>query len=538
MKIKIFTILFLVTSFFSYAQKDSDVLFSVDGTSVSVLEFKNVYEKNLNLIQDKDQKSIAENLDLFINFKLKLKEAYRLKLNETRTYNREIETYKNQLISPYLQDTAYLSKLVKDAYYRTKYKVNVSHVLVKTSGNDTPSDTLISYNKINKARNEVLSGKAFDKVALAYSDDQSVKQNFGNLGYFTAFKMVYPFENMAYQTKVGKISEPFKTDFGYHFLKVNDLQLSDGELEVAHLLITDQSKKGKNIIDSIYTSLKNGADFEKLVSKYSNDKSTASVGGKLPKFGVGRMLKPFEEQSFKLKNINDITEPFKTQYGWHIIKLLKKHPVTPFKEMKNELTEIVKASGGAKMSDIHVLKKLKDTYKIVEFEKAKAIFNSQDVRASNKDALQQIILSIDNKKIKQERFFDYIRNRRHKTIDVLFVDFKNEEIVTYFKENLKFTEPEFAKTLKEYEEALVVFDLMQQKIWDKSTKDTLGLKTYFYKNKLKYAFKELSNNKGQVMNDYQENLEKELIASLRKKYLVKINKKTLKELTQQYNSNE
>lgn len=538
MKIKIFTILFLVTSFFSYAQKDSDVLFSVDGTSVSVLEFKNVYEKNLNLIQDKDQKSIAENLNLFINFKLKLKEAYRLKLNETRTYNREIETYKNQLISPYLQDTAYLSKLVKDAYYRTKYKVNVSHVLVKTSGNDTPSDTLISYNKINKARNEVLSGKAFDKVALAYSDDQSVKQNFGNLGYFTAFKMVYPFENMAYQTKVGKISEPFKTDFGYHFLKVNDLQLSDGELEVAHLLITDQSKKGKNIIDSIYTSLKNGADFEKLVSKYSNDKSTASVGGKLPKFGVGRMLKPFEEQSFKLKNINDITEPFKTQYGWHIIKLLKKYPVTPFKEMKNELTEIVKASGGAKMSDIHVLKKLKDTYKIVEFEKAKAIFNSQDVRASKKDALQQIILSIDNKKIKQERFFDYIRNRRHKTIDVLFVDFKNEEIVTYFKENLKFTEPEFAKTLKEYEEALVVFDLMQQKIWDKSTKDTLGLKTYFYKNKLKYAFKELSNNKGQVMNDYQENLEKELIASLRKKYLVKINKKTLKELTQQYNSNE
>ncbi len=538
MKIKIFTTLFLITSFVSYAQKDSDVLFSVDRAVVSVLEFKNVYEKNLNLIQDNDQKSIKENLDLFINFKLKLKEAYRLKLNETRVYNREIETYKNQLISPYLQDTAFLSKLVKDAYYRTKYKVNVSHVLVKTSENESPADTLIAYNKIRKARNEVLSGKAFDSVALTYSDDESVKNNFGNIGYFTAFKMVYPFENIAYQTKVGKISEPFKTSFGYHFIKVNDLKLSDGEVEVAHLLSTDQSRKGKYKIDSIYTSLKNGADFEKLVSLYSNDKSTASIGGKLPKFGIGRMLKPFEEQSFNLKNAGDITLPFKTQYGWHIIKLLKKYPVKSFKEMKKELTEKVKASGGARMSDLHVLKRLKSEYKIVEFEDAKIVFNSKDIRASKKDTLQQIILSINNKKIKQERFFDYIRNRRNKPVDVLFDDFKNEEIVTYFKDNLKFTEPEFAKRLKEYEEGLIVFDLMQQKVWDKSVKDTLGLKTYFYKNKLKYAFKELSKNKGQVMNDYQEYLEQELIALLQKKYSVKIKKKALKKLTQQYNSNE
>ncbi|MFT5762022.1 MAG: peptidyl-prolyl cis-trans isomerase SurA, partial [Polaribacter sp.] len=439
MKIRIFTTLFLITSFVSFAQKDSDVLFRVDGTSVSVLEFKNVYEKNLNLIQDKNQKSIKVNLDLFINFKLKLKEAYRLKLNETRAYKREIETYKNQLISPYLQDTAFLSKLVKDAYYRTKYKVNASHVLVRMSGNVTPADTLIAYKKIQKARNEVLSGKAFDTIAVAYSDDQSVKNNFGNVGYFTAFKMVYPFENMAYQTKVGEISEPFKTSFGYHFIKVNDFKLSDGEVEVAHLLITDQSRKGKYKIDSIYTNLKNGADFEKLVLKYSNDKSTVSIGGKLPKFGIGRMLKPFEDESFKLKSIGDITLPFKTQYGWHIIKLLKKHPVKSFKEMKNELTEKVRASGGARMSDLHVLKRLKSEYRIIEFDSAKKIFNSNNIRASKKDTLQQIILSINNKKIKQERFFDYIRNRRHKPVDVLFIDFKNEEIVTYFKENLKFT---------------------------------------------------------------------------------------------------
>lgn len=538
MKIKIITMLFLATSFVFFAQKNSDILFSVDGTKVSVLEFKNIYEKNLNVIEDKNQKNIKENLDLYINFKLKLKEAYRLKLNETKSYKREIETYKNQLIAPYLQDTAYLSKLVKDAYYRTKYKVNVSHVLVKVARNATPTDTLIAYNKIQKARNEVLSGKDFDKVALAYSDDQSVKNNFGNVGYFTAFKMVYPFENIAYQTKVGEISKPFKTNFGYHFLKVNDLRLSEGEVEVAHLLITDQSNKGKFKIDSIYTSLKNGANFNQLVLQYSNDKSTVTKNGKLPKFGVGRMVKPFEVASFKLKRANDISAPFKTQYGWHIVKLLNKHPVKSFKEKKKELTEKVRASGGARMSDLHVLQRLKNEYKIVEFEKALAVFNSEGIRASKKDTLQQVILSINNKKIKQAVFFDYIRNRRHKPITVLYNEFVNEEVLTYFKENLKYTEPKFANNLKEYEEGLIVFDLMKQKVWDKTTKDTLGLKNYFYTNKSKYSFKELPKNKGQVMSDYQDFLEKELIERLRKKYQVNIKKRVLKKLIQYYNSNE
>ena len=538
MKIKIFTTLFLITSFTVFSQKDSDVLFSVDGETVSVLEFKNVYQKNLNLIQDKDQKSVKENLDLYIDFKLKLKEAYRLKLNETRTYNREIETYKNQLIAPYLQDTAYLSKLVKDAYYRTKYKVNVSHILVKVSRNATPADTLIAYNKIQKARKEILSGKDFKKVALSYSDDQSVKTNFGNLGFFTAFKMVYPFENIAYQTKVGQLSEPFKTNYGYHLLKVNDLQLSEGEVEVAHLLIRDQSRKGKYKIDSIYTNLQNGADFEKLVVQYSDDKSSVSKGGKLSKFGVGKMLKPFEQASFKLKKPGDVSMPFTTQYGWHIVKLIKAYPVRSFKEMKNELTEKVRTSGGARMSDLHVLKKLKSQYNIEVFKKAKSVFNSPGIRAAKKDTLQQVLLSINDTKIKQERFFEYIINRRHKTVDALFDDFLNEEIFRYFKENLKNTNPELAKILKEYEEGLLVFDLMQQKVWNKSSKDTLGLKNYFYKNKAKYTFKDYSKNKGQVMNDYQDFLEQNLIAELRKKHTVKIKKSTLKKLEKQLNYNE
>ena len=245
MKNTFFIFLFLLSSYAVFSQKDSQVLFRVDGVSVPVLAFKTVYKKNLAIIEEVNKKSISDNLNLFINFKLKLKEAYRLKIHETEIYKKEIEAYKNQLITPYLQDTIYISKLVKEAYYRTKYKINVSHVLVKISKNSSPKDTLKAYQKIMKARNEYLAGTPFDTVALAYSDDQSVKFNSGNLGYFSAFKMVYPFENAAYKTKVNDVSIPFRTDYGYHFLKVNDLKLSEGEVEVAHILLTDTSKKGR-----------------------------------------------------------------------------------------------------------------------------------------------------------------------------------------------------------------------------------------------------------------------------------------------------
>jgi len=538
MRIKKIVILSLLVSTSLFSQKNSDVLFKIDGEPVFVSEFKRVYEKNLDVLSDDKQKGVHNYLDLFIKYKLKLKEAYRLQLDTTRAYKREIETYKNQLIAPYLLDTVFISKLVKDAYHRTKFTVNASHILVKIPKGVLPKDTLQFYTKISKAREEVLSGVSFSKVALKYSDDQSVKDNFGNLGSFTAFKMVYPFENAAYRTKVGGISKPFRTRFGYHFVKVNDLQLSAGEIEVAHILITDKSLKGKIVIDSIYKGLMKGADFNTLVLKYSNDKNSVSSKGKLPKFGIGRMPKPFEDHAFEIKKENEITKPFKTRFGWHIIKLLKKFPVTSFAEMKTELTKKVKASGGARMSDLVVLNKLKNKYQILVNEKAKEFFNRKGIRGLKKDILQQTLLSINKKKIRQDVFFDYIRNRRHKSIAVLFNEFRDQEVLNYFKENLKFTEPEFAKTLKEYEDGIVVFDLMQQKIWQKSTSDTLGLQEYFSNHKSDYNFTELKDNKGKVMSDYQTFLENELMNSLQQKYKVTIRKRVIKKLVKQYHSNE
>ena len=528
------TLFLCILSSTVFSQKKDAVIFKIDETNVLVSEFKRVYEKNLDVLVDDSQKDIENYLDLYIAYKLKLKEGYRLKLDTTKTYKREIETYRNQLISPYLQDSAYLSKLVKDAYFRTKYQVKASHILVRLASNASPKDTLAAYGKIMNARKEILSGKPFSEVALKVSEDESVKVNKGDLGYFRAFKMLYPFENAVFNTKVGEVSKPFKTRYGYHIAKVYDLKLSKGDVEVAHILITDKRAIGKKRIDSIYTSLLKGSDFAELAKQFSNDNSTIQKGGKLPKFGVGRMLSSFENVAFSLKNENELSAPFETTHGWHIIKLLKKYPVKSFSELKNELTEKVKSSGRARLSDLAVLNRLKKEYTILIHKKNKEMFDRKSIRGAKRDTLQKTLLTINKKEISQVKFFDYLRNRRHKKVEILFDDFLNEEVLTYFKENLVHTEPEYARTLKEYEEGLLLFELMEQKVWKKSTNDDVGLQKYFSKNRSNYSFKELSANKGQVMNDYQLYIEKEWLKELKTKYAVTIDKKVVKRLIKSY----
>lgn len=542
MKKSVLLVVVLCLSAVVFAQKKEKTLVTIDGKKTTVSEFKRVYEKNLDAIDNDEAKDISKNLDLFINYKLKVKEAYKIKLDTFPTYKREMVKYRNQLSAPYLRDTTFLRELVKDAYFRTKNEVKAKHILVRLSKDATPKDTLLAFNKILKIRDRVLDNGNFETIASEVSEDLSAKDdpktgrkgNKGNLGYFSAFRMVYPFENAAYTTKVGEISMPFRSQFGYHILKVDDLKSSKGEIEVAHILIMDTTAVGKIKIDKVYSKLKQDSSFNDLAKEYSQDRGSKDKGGKLAKFGPGRMVKSFENTAFSLTEPNSFSKPFKTRFGWHVVKLLKKHPIKSFKEMEKELTLKIKKSSRMKLSQKAIISKIKNDYRITEHETAKNILNRKDIKTIPKDSLQQTILTINNKNITQEEFVKYIKNKRDKQIFELFETFIDFKVVTYFKENLIYTEPEYGYTLKEYEDGLLLFELMQQKIWEKSAKDSIGLKNYFTLNNTKYKTKELKNIKGEVMNDYQNFLEKEWIADLRRKSKIRVQKKELKKLIKFY----
>lgn len=539
---KLVLLLVLSVSSIVFAQKKDKVLLTIDGEKTKVSDFKRVYEKNLDAIDNEEAKDVKKNLELYINYKLKVKEAYEIKLDTLPSYIKEIDGYRNQLSAPYMQDTTYINKLVAAAYYRTKNEVKAKHILIRTPKIPTPKDTLEAYNKITEIRNRIINGEDFEEVAVETSEDQSAKgdpkrgrkPNKGNLGYFSAFQMVYPFEEAAYATEIGNVSKPFRTRFGYHILKVDSLRTSKGEVEVAHILLTKDTKNAKKLIDSIYNRLEKDEQFKTLARKYSNDTGSKSKGGKLRKFGAGAMVKPFEDAAYSLEKEGEYSKPFQTRFGWHIVQLIKKHPVQSFEELERELKNKVKSGDRAQLSKKAVISKLKKKYIISENQEAKEIFDNDKIRTIAKDSLQEVILTINDAKIKQEAFVDYIKNRKNKPVFELFNEFKDKEILSYYKENLEKTEPEFAHTIQEYRDGLLLFELMQQKIWDKSSKDSLGLKNHYETNISKYNNKEFKKVKGEVMNDYQNYLEKNWIADLRNKSAIEVNKKQLKKLIKFY----
>ena len=541
MKNNILSICTLLVAMNVFSQNEK-TLVTINKEKTTIADFKRIYEKNLDAIDSEEAKDVTNNLTLYINYKLKVEEAYTLRFDTLPSYKKEIASYKDQLAAPYLQDTTFITELVKEVYFRTKNEVKAKHILIRTLKDATPQDTLISFNKITTIRNRIINGENFEKVAVETSEDSSAQDNVqkgiegnkGNLGYFSAFNMVAPFEDAAYKTKVGEVSMPFRSKFGYHILKVDNFRAAKGEIEVAHILISNSTKSSKAKINEVYKRLENKETFAKLANAYSDDSGSKAKGGKLNKFGTGRMVKPFEITAFSLENEGDFSKPFKTRFGWHIVKLLKKHPIRSFAEMKQELTAKIKRSSRMQMSETAVINKLKKQYSIIEDEESKNILNRKDIRTISKDSLQNNILSINDSNIKQETFVEYLKNRRNKPTYVLFEMFKNQEILAYYKKNLVNTEPEYANVLKEYEDGLLLFELMQQKIWNKSSKDTLGLKTYFSNNKEKYGTKEFKNIKGEVMNDYQNFLEKDWIADLRKKSSIKVSKRQLKKLIKFY----
>ncbi len=533
MKNNIITIISLFLVMLSHAQKDK-VLLTINETPIYVSEFKRVYEKNLDQIND-SEKGIDKNLDLFINYKLKLIEAYKLKLDTSRSYKSEYRSYKNQLMTPYLQDEDFKKTLLNEAYDRTINEVRASHILISYSKKKAKRDSTEIINLLDSIKNKINAGEAFDKLAKEFSHDPSAKINGGDLGYFSAFRMVYPFEKAAYETEIGKVSKPFKTRFGYHILKVVDKRLSKGAFEVAHILARDKSIIGKVKIDSVYQKLNEGKSFGELAKKYSEDRGSAVNGGVLPKFSSGRMVPSFENEVFNLKKEGEISKPFKTRYGWHIVKLIKNYPVKSFEELKPDLEARIRTSNRGKLSLKKLISDLKVKYKVAKNEELlNKVVKDRDFEFPETDE-KTAVFSIEKKDVSLKAFLEYIKNKKYLSIESLWSKFEDDQVLNYYKSDLVNLYPEYKNTLQEYKDGLLLFDLMKTKIWDASQKDDEGLTLYFEKNKSKFKSQDISKVKGEVINDYQKYLEEEWLSTLKQENKIKINKKVLKKLKKYYN---
>jgi peptidyl-prolyl cis-trans isomerase SurA len=500
----------------SFAQKEP-VVMTINNKSVTKSEFLQIYTKN-NPNPSFDKDSLDRYMELFEVFKLKVAEAEALGYDTLPRLKKELEGYKKQLALPYLIDSVQNLAMVQEVYNRTATEVRCSHILVKLDPNASSKDTLVAYNRLLGLRARIEKGEDFASVAKSKlgSEDPSVVNNGGDLGYFTAFQMVYPFEEKAYTTTVGSISEPFRTRFGYHILKVTDKRAARGTIKVAHLMIstgreagTETRQSAEKKINEIYDSLAAGASWEKMVSAYSEDANSIKKGGELPAFGSGtsqRMVLEFEDAAFSLKKVGEISKPVKTQYGYHIIRLIEWTPVKSFESMRRELQAKVNKDERSKITQDSFVQKLKTQYQYTyQGDKALRMLEQQidstyfmgKWKASTLKGNKTLFV-LGKQKYKQQDFAMYMeKNFRTVRKDApsvvvkqLYDQWEKNQILAYEEALLPAKYPAYKALLQEYHDGIILYEIMQDQVWNKAVKDTAGLRVFFMGNRAKYSWSE------------------------------------------------
>lgn len=486
-------------------KKEDQVLMEVGKEEVTVSEFTNVFKKN-NDLQEATKQELEDYVDLFVKFKMKVLDAELMHLDTLSSFKNELAGYRKQLARPYLTDKQAEQKLIEEAYERMTEEVRASHLLLLVDEKASPKDTLAVYQKINSLRNKILNGEDFETVAKTHSEDPSAKTNGGDLGYFSAFRMVYPFETAAFNTPLGEVSKPFRTRFGYHIVKVTDKRKSRGEVKVAHIMIeqgakaTDEEKQeATDKLSQILDFFKEGKSFDDLV-RYSDDKGTSSKGGELPWFGTGQMVPAFESTAFSLKEKGEISKPVQTIYGWHILKLIDKKAVPSFEEVKADIERKIKRDSRANKGKTVLINRIKSENNFRSNMEALTPFYQIDFEAQwtaeSMSNNKQMLFFLDNKKYTQADFAKYIEKNKTpidqtkivSVINEMFDDWVEKTCIQLEDSLLEEKYPEFKALMKEYRDGILLFNLMDQKVWGKAVEDTMGLKQYFHLTKENYQW--------------------------------------------------
>lgn len=516
MKFKSFAVSSLLICFLGLSAQNTSkkVLFTIDDSPYFTDEFVRVYQKNLDLVKDESQKDLNQYLDLFIGYKLKIKKANQLGLQEGAAYKNELKSYRDQLAKNYVTDSKVTEELIEEAYERSKKEINASHILLMLDENASPQDTLKVYQRIIDIRKKALQGEDFGTLAQNFSEDPSAKENRGNLGYFSVFRMVYPFESAAYKTPVGQVSMPVRTRFGYHLVKVNTTRENRGEVKVAHIMIFSTTADGtpnaeaESTINDIYKKLQQGESFEDLARQFSQDQSTATKGGVLNPFASGQLSsEEFENTAFSLTKENPISKPVQTQYGWHIVKLIERIPMKSLDASKQDIETKISRDDRSRLIEESVNEKLHKRYPVKKNEKSfqlalKAVndkvYTNEWGLPENIQSLQGVLFSFANQSRTTEEFLTYVYGQQKdaatikplaKWVNQKYSDFVDLTLKEYYNANLENEYPEFGTVMEEYRDGLLLFELMEKEIWTKSKNDTIGLTAYFEKNSQKYQWK-------------------------------------------------
>jgi peptidyl-prolyl cis-trans isomerase SurA len=551
----LFLILVLMP-FLGFSQDlNNKVLLNVAGRDIQAGEFLRMYKKSIEPGKTLDPQ---EYLQQFIAFKLKVADALSEGTDTTEAFKKEFNGYRDQLSQNYLTDPSLKEKMLHEAYNRSLTEIKASHLLISVPADASPVDTIKAYQKAVTGRERIISGEPFEDVARSVSEDPSVKVNGGNLGYFTAFQMITPFENAAYSLNPGEVSQPVRTTYGYHIIKVTDKRQARGKVRVAHIMkstppgTTEQDvSKAEAAINDIYRQLQEGASFSDLAKRMSDHKESAAKGGEMNWFGTGEIIPEFTNAAFSLTDTGTYSKPFRSVYGWHIVKLLDKKAPASFDESKQFLESRLNQAKLSSESKDSFIKNLKDEYKLsVNTKVLKWFIKKSDTLIMagrgnyNREKIPKgNIFTFSDQKCTSAHFADNIEKNRsvinihdpESFVNKALESGISEQLMVYEKSILEKKYPEFRYLMGEFHDGMLLFDISGKKVWNRVSSDTIGLRSFYeaHRNDFlspKGEAMKLSEVQGEVMTRYQDMLEKEWIGQLKEKYIVKIDSLVLKEI--------
>lgn len=493
-------------------------LLVIDNQEISPNEFLYLFTKNKELQSKEEMLSPEEfdqNLELFVNFKLKVAEAESQGLDEVEEFKREFEIFKDDLIKPFLIKNSLQEGELMKAYNRMKEVVKASHILLQFPANASKEDTIAVFRMAQKLKTEAENGADFNELALENSDDPSAKENRGSLGFFTALQMVHQFEDAAYSLEVGQISDPILTDFGYHIVKLEDRKPNPGEVRVSHILVRSQGdpvseERAMRKIGEIYMELqKPETVWETVCQQYSEDFGTKNTGGRLPWISLGTVIPEFERVAFALSEEGEISPPVKTPYGYHIIRLEERKGIAEYEELEPMLKSRILRDSRSTLIQSQVMAIQKSRFGLMEDEsliaKVKEVFNQKTKAEAYKELESQQLMgeklfSIQTRPYTIQEFIEFIESN-NQIVRVGNNNFFESWLDKYMEVSLNEAEEsdleknnqEYRMLLKEYRDGILLFSLMNEQVWQKALEDSLGQVAFYEKNLSRYQWKERVN---------------------------------------------
>ncbi len=487
---------------------------TIDGSPISAAELKYAFSKNRQEGESVTLDSLASYLEVYINFKLKVQEAYKREIDQSDQFQEELNGYLSQLKKPYLEGFDKKEELANEAYERMQWQVNASHILIKVDTDASPTDTLVAFQTLDSLRTRINSQSEFEEAAKKYSQDGSAR-NGGKLGWFTVFSMVYPFESAAYETPKGQVSEVVRSQFGYHIVFVNDRRKAIGKVQTSHIFFSNRLRSDadcERLAMGAIDSLKAGKDWNEIAKELSDDTQTKMKGGALPFAGLRQLPDDFLTAAYELE-IGEISPPVKTEYGWHVIRLDQIQAIPELGRIQSQIEDQIKRSGRNQLSTEAVIKKLKKDYQYREASEISSIIDNFEGDIE--------LFSISEKSFSLNDYKFYKASNPRSS----FKEFADRALIKYADSIAPFDYPEYGFLMKEYEEGLLLFEIMQAEVWNKAVEDSVGQVSYYennlenYTSPKRFNIYEVSSLIGQqdsVLTSFQVTDTEELLRTLEK----------------------